>query len=78
MLEENREHEDRSGNIIKFHNNEFYTAIMDEDLGRIEDMSNKYGSNFVIEMQDGAPGEVFWKVNVTMQLFFNNYLWEMC
>lgn len=42
---------------------------MDEDLGRIEDMSKKYGSNFLIEIQ-GAPGDVFWKVNATMQPFF--------
>lgn len=70
MLEESKEHQDRSGHIIKFYNNEFYTAIMDEDLGRIEDMSKKYGSNFLINIQDGAPGEVFWKVNAKVQHFF--------
>lgn len=74
MLKEGREQDERSGNINKIHNNEFYNVILDEDLGCIEDMSNKYGSNFVIKMQDGAPGKVFWKVNAIMQPFFNNYL----
>ncbi|XP_060883598.1 ankyrin repeat domain-containing protein 61-like [Labrus mixtus] len=46
---------------VKFHNNEFYNAIMDEDLGRIEGMSREYGSNTLIQMQQVAPGEVFWK-----------------
>lgn len=53
--------QDRSGNITTLYNNEFYTAIMDEDLERIEDMSKKYGSNFLIKIKDGAPGKVFWK-----------------
>ncbi|XP_040922857.1 ankyrin repeat domain-containing protein 61-like [Toxotes jaculatrix] len=61
MLEEQKEDEDRSSNIIKIRNNEFYTAIMDEDLGRIEDVSKMYGSNFLIQVHDGAPGKVFWK-----------------
>ncbi|XP_054454767.1 ankyrin repeat domain-containing protein 61-like [Anoplopoma fimbria] len=68
MLEESKEHEDRSSNIVKFPNNEFYTAIIDEDLGRIEDMSKKYGSNFLIETQGGSPGEVLWKGLATLPL----------
>lgn len=62
--------QDRSGNITTLYNNEFYTAIMDEDLERIEDMSKKYGSNFLIKIKDGAPGKVFWKVNATMRNTF--------
>uniref|UniRef100_A0A8C2ZIW7 Ankyrin repeat domain 61 n=1 Tax=Cyclopterus lumpus TaxID=8103 RepID=A0A8C2ZIW7_CYCLU len=50
MLEESEECEDRSSNIVKFPDNEFYTAIMNQDLGRIEDMSKKHGSNFLIEI----------------------------
>lgn len=45
----------------KFYNQEFYTAIMDEDVARIEDLSNKYGSNFLIRVLDTAPGDL-WKV----------------
>ncbi|XP_051273721.1 ankyrin repeat domain-containing protein 61 isoform X2 [Dicentrarchus labrax] len=61
MLEESKERQDMSDNINKFHNNEFYSAIMDEDSERIEDMSKKYGSNFLIKIQNGAPGKVSWK-----------------
>ena len=67
MLEEDKASEDRSANITMLYNNEFYTAIMDEDLRCIEDMSKKYGSNFLIKIKDGAPGKVFLKVNATMQ-----------
>lgn len=74
MLEESKQHQDGRSNIIKFHNNEFHTAITDEDLGRIKDMSKKYGSNFLIKIQGGAPREVFWKVNATMHPFLKNYL----
>lgn len=77
MLKKSKERQDRCGNVIKLYNNEFYTAILDEDLGRIEDITKQYGSNFLIEVQEGAPGEVFWKVNATMQPFLNLlYLWE--
>lgn len=76
MLEGSKEHQERSGKIIKFQNDEFYTAIMDEDLGRIEDMSKKYGSNFVNKIQDEAPGELFWKVNATI-FKKKKYLWEL-
>lgn len=69
MLAGSKEYEDRSGEIVKFYKNEFYDAIMDEDVGRLEDMSKKYGSNFDIEKQGGAPGGAVWKVNVTMQTF---------
>ncbi|XP_028423928.1 ankyrin repeat domain-containing protein 61 isoform X2 [Perca flavescens] len=58
MLEESKEHGGRSGN---------YYYIMDENLGHIEDMSKKYGSNFLIEIQ-GAPGDVFWKGLATLPL----------
>ncbi|XP_070707822.1 ankyrin repeat domain-containing protein 61-like [Pempheris klunzingeri] len=61
MLKGKKEHQDRSRNIIKFQYNEFYTAIMDEDLGRIEDMSKKYGSSFLIKIQDSVSGQVSWK-----------------
>ncbi|XP_070847576.1 ankyrin repeat domain-containing protein 61-like [Chaetodon trifascialis] len=61
MLEESEEHQDRCGNIIKIHSNEFYTAIMDEDVGRIQDISKKHGSNFLIRIKDDAPREVLWK-----------------
>ncbi|XP_010727981.2 ankyrin repeat domain-containing protein 61 [Larimichthys crocea] len=61
MLKKSKERQDRCGNVIKLYNNEFYTAILDEDLGRIEDITKQYGSNFLIEVQEGAPGEVFWK-----------------
>ncbi|XP_067432056.1 ankyrin repeat domain-containing protein 61-like isoform X1 [Thunnus thynnus] len=61
MLEEDKASEDRSANITMLYNNEFYTAIMDEDLRCIEDMSKKYGSNFLIKIKDGAPGKVFLK-----------------
>ncbi|KAM4524025.1 ankyrin repeat domain-containing protein 61-like [Odontesthes bonariensis] len=67
MLELRKEHPGKRGNI-NFYNNEFYTAIMDQDLERIEDMSNKYGSNCRIEIQGGAPGEVFWKGFATLPL----------
>lgn len=45
----------------KFYDHEFYTAIMNEDLGRIEDLTKKYGSNFSITLQDTANGDL-WKV----------------
>ncbi|KAM6963595.1 ankyrin repeat domain-containing protein 61-like [Tautogolabrus adspersus] len=61
MLTGREEHDGGSANPVKFHNNEFYNAIMDEDLERIESMSREYGSNSLIQMQQGAPGEVFWK-----------------
>ncbi|XP_042364001.1 ankyrin repeat domain-containing protein 61-like [Plectropomus leopardus] len=61
MSEESGEHEEKSTNTVNFHNYEFYTAIMDQDVARIQDMSKKYGSNFLFEIQGGAPREVFWK-----------------
>ncbi|XP_033181645.1 ankyrin repeat domain-containing protein 61-like isoform X2 [Mastacembelus armatus] len=61
MMEDNKGHEERSGKTIMLHNNGFYAAIIHEDTGRIEEMSKKYGSNFLIELPDGAPGKVFWK-----------------
>ena len=73
MLEEQRDHEDTSSNMIKFHNNEFYTAVMDEDVGRIEDMSKKHGTNLPIQVQVGEPGNILSKVNATTQTLFLNY-----
>lgn len=67
MLKKDEESEERSSNIAMAHNNEFYTAIMEEDLTCIEDMSKKYGSNVLIQVKDGAHGKVFLKVKTTMQ-----------
>ncbi|XP_072230201.1 ankyrin repeat domain-containing protein 61-like [Leuresthes tenuis] len=68
MLQLHKEHPDKGGRIINLYNNEFYTAIMDQDLERIEDMSKKYGSNCQIEIQGDAPGEVFWKATLPLHL----------
>ncbi|XP_037320448.2 ankyrin repeat domain-containing protein 61-like [Pungitius pungitius] len=67
MLAESQDPEESSSNVVRFPNNEFYTAIMDEDLGRLEDMSKKYGSNFLIKIS-AAPGPVLWKGLVTRPL----------
>lgn len=61
MLEGHKTHTGRRGNIIKFCSHEFYTAIMDEDVKRIEGMIKKYGSNSLIEIQGNASGDIFWK-----------------
>uniref|UniRef100_A0A3Q1G3G7 Ankyrin repeat domain 61 n=1 Tax=Acanthochromis polyacanthus TaxID=80966 RepID=A0A3Q1G3G7_9TELE len=63
-------HTGRRGNIIKFCSHEFYTAIMDEDVKRIEGMLEKYGSNSLIEIQGNASGDIFWKVNATTPASF--------
>lgn len=34
---------------------------MDEDVDHIEDLTNKYGSNFLICVLDTVPGDL-WKV----------------
>ncbi|XP_032429680.1 ankyrin repeat domain-containing protein 61 [Xiphophorus hellerii] len=52
---------DKRDKIIKIYRNEFYTAVLDEDVRGIEDMVKKYGSNSQIEIQDGSSGGVFWK-----------------
>lgn len=59
MLDEHNEYLDKRGNISKFYNNEFYTAIMEEDLQRIEELIEKHGSNFLIEIR--VAKEAFWK-----------------
>lgn len=41
-----------------FYNHEFYTAIMDEDLGRIKELTKKHGSNFSILVKDTAHGNL--------------------
>lgn len=53
----------------KFYNREFYTAIMDEDVDHIEDLTNKYGSNFLICVLDTAPGDL-WKVKEHFTAFY--------
>ncbi|XP_058476759.1 ankyrin repeat domain-containing protein 61-like [Solea solea] len=60
MLEEQEEHDNRSDNHIHF-DDEFYSAIMDEDLERIEDLSEKHGSNICIQVRRGARGRIFFK-----------------
>ncbi|XP_008301965.1 ankyrin repeat domain-containing protein 61 isoform X2 [Stegastes partitus] len=61
MLDGHKTHTGKRGNSIKICSNEFYTAIMDEDLRRIEGLSKKYGNKCLIEKQGGASGDVFWK-----------------
>lgn len=51
-----------NGNITTDHNNDFYAAIMDEDVGRIEELSKTYGSNYFIEIHGVSKRKVFWKV----------------
>uniref|UniRef100_UPI0037E8DF12 ankyrin repeat domain-containing protein 61-like n=1 Tax=Semicossyphus pulcher TaxID=241346 RepID=UPI0037E8DF12 len=58
-MEESEEREGKGGSITLY-NNEFYNAIMDEDLEYMEGVSRKHGSNFLIQIQ-GSPGDVFWK-----------------
>lgn len=57
----------------KFYNQEFYTAIMDEDVDHIEDLTNKYGSNFLICVLDTAPGDL-WKVKEHFSSFYKNVI----
>lgn len=66
MLEEHKECLDKRGSISKIHSNEYYTAVMEEDLQRIEDLIEKHGSNFLIEPQGKVYKEAFCKVNATM------------
>ncbi|XP_062298935.1 ankyrin repeat domain-containing protein 61-like [Scomber scombrus] len=61
MLEEDKNSEERSGNITMSYDNEFHTAVMEEDLRCIEEMSKKYGSNVLIQVKDCSPGKVFLK-----------------
>lgn len=67
MLEGREAYQNRSCNTSKFDDREFYNAIRDEDLGRMEEMTKKYGSNYLLKMQE-TPG-VFCKVNATTQPF---------
>lgn len=59
----------------KFYNHEFYTAIMDEDLGHLEDLTKKHGSNFLIPVQDTAHGDL-WKVKKKVSLPLKNVTWS--
>ncbi|XP_069012051.1 ankyrin repeat domain-containing protein 61-like [Embiotoca jacksoni] len=61
MVEEHKGRLNKRSNIIKFYNNEFYDAILDEDLGQIQNMTKKYGSNFLFKIQAGASGDSCWK-----------------
>uniref|UniRef100_A0A3B4GXW4 Uncharacterized protein n=1 Tax=Pundamilia nyererei TaxID=303518 RepID=A0A3B4GXW4_9CICH len=61
MLEEHKECLDKRGSISKIHSNEYYTAVMEEDLQRIEDLIEKHGSNFLIEPQGKVYKEAFCK-----------------
>lgn len=49
-----------------YHEHEFYAAVMNEDLGRIEDLTKKYGSNFSMA-QNTANGDL-WKVKKKVSL----------
>lgn len=53
-----------------YHDHEFYTAVMNEDLGRIEDLTKKYGSNFSMALQNTANGDL-WKVKKSFTAFKN-------
>ncbi|XP_068161193.1 ankyrin repeat domain-containing protein 61-like [Antennarius striatus] len=57
MAEESEGRQERSCNITKSHNNEFCTAIMDEDLGAIQDLSKMYVSRCRIEIKKGELGQ---------------------
>lgn len=65
MLEEHIKNTDKRGKVSRFYKNEFYTAIVDEDMGHLDNIIKKYGSNFLIKTQDGACGGVLWKVRTT-------------
>ncbi|XP_014915477.1 ankyrin repeat domain-containing protein 61 [Poecilia latipinna] len=52
---------DKRDKVINIYRNEFYTAVLDEDVRGIENMVKKYGSNNQIEIQDGSSRGVFWK-----------------
>lgn len=61
MGEEQRKDRYVEGRVTKTYGNEFYTAVMNENVRGIEEMVRKYGSNCQIEIQEGASG-AFWKV----------------
>lgn len=67
-LKERKEDMDTKGNHFKVCKNEFYSAIIDEDLGRLTDLLKKYWSNFVSEIQGGPSGESPWKGVATLPL----------
>lgn len=49
---------------------------MNEDLGRIEDLTKKYGSNFSITLQDTANGDL-WKVKKKKSFIaLKNVIWS--
>ncbi|CAI5659362.1 ankyrin repeat domain-containing protein 61 isoform X2 [Oreochromis niloticus] len=68
MLEEHKECLDKRGSISKIHSNEFYTAVIEEDLQRIEDLIQKHGSNFLIETQGKVYKEAFCKGSAILPL----------
>ncbi|KAF7663104.1 hypothetical protein LDENG_00219310 [Lucifuga dentata] len=68
MSEESEESENSGGNNTKFQSDDFYTAIMEEDLGRIEELFKLYGSNFLIKIKDGVSGQILQKATTTIPL----------
>lgn len=62
MFREDERYKDRGDYSTTFCDNEFYHAIMTEDLGRIDDISKQHGSNSIIKIRDGGPTEVIHKV----------------
>lgn len=61
-LEEDEENSNRSCHVTDRYAEDFYTAIMEEDLGRIEDMTRTHGSNNHISMKNSALGKPVMKV----------------
>lgn len=69
MLEESTEHQRKRSSMDRLYDSELYTAIMEEDLGLMEDLSKKHSSNFLIEVQGTAPRD-FWKVTCVRAIIF--------
>lgn len=76
MQEEGEEREEEKGDISTPHNHEFYHAVKDEDVERMEDFTKKYGSNCLIQMQQSIPGGESCKV--TLLLHINAVRSETC
>lgn len=45
-----------------FYHNKFYSAIMDQDDGRITDLAERHGVNVYIKVKDEVPERIFNKV----------------
>lgn len=72
VMEEQPERTDTRRNAANFDTGEFYTAVVNQDVGRILEMSRKYGSNSPIEIQGVEAGGVFCKVNTTVKTLKKN------